>query len=155
MTFSSQVYSSWKEIQEEKYKIILQHFPEIFSGLILDIGSGKGYLEKSLAVNKIGANIVCIDIEKPANLLASGDELPFKADSFDNIISIDAIHLVKSLDFTRVLKKDGLVLFTLFFNQENYNSKKKLIEEKLSGFKILSSMTAKGKENEYMVLARK
>lgn len=155
MVFSSQVYASWKEIQEEKYKIILQRFPEIFSGLILDIGSGKGYLEKFLADNKIGANIVCIDIEKPATLLASGDKLPFKDNSFDTVISIDTMHLIKSKDFERVLKKGGLVLFTLFFNQENCSSKKKLIEEKLSGFEILSSTTAEGRENEYMVLARK
>lgn len=152
--FSPQIYSSWKETQEQKYKAILQFFPEVFYGLVLDIGSGKGYLEEFLS-GKIDANIVGIDVEKPSSILASGSELPFKDNSFDRIVCIDSMHLISSNDFHRVLKKGGLALISIFFNQENFNEKDKLVEDKLSGFKIISSKIADGKESEYMVLAKK
>lgn len=151
--FSSQIYGSWEKIQEEKYKAIIKSFPEIFSGIILDIGS-KGYFEKFLS-GKIDANIICIDIEKPTSILADGNDLPFKDASFDMIISIDAIHIVKSNDFSRVLKKNGLALFTTFFNSENYYEKKKFLEEKLEGFEIIRDLEIHGKESEYVLLAKK
>ena len=153
--FSPQIYSSWKETQEQKYKAILQFFPEVFCGLVLDMGSGKGYLEEFLKKRNIDANIVGIDVEKPSSILASGNELPFKGNSFDRIVCIDSIHLISSNDFRRVLKKGGLALISIFFNQENFNEKEKLVEDKLSGFRIISSRVIRGKESEYMVLARR
>ena len=153
--FSSQVYSSWKELQEEKYKAILENFPQLFLGNILDIGSGSGYLEKFLADHDITAKIVCVDIEKMAGIIADGGKLPFKDNAFDAVISIDAMHLVKGKDFARVLKKCGFALLALFFNSENYEERKELLKAKLHGFEIIKEFEICGKENEYIIFARK
>lgn len=152
--FSSQVYSSWKEVQEEKYSAILA-LPDIFAGRILDIGSGSGYLEKFLAEKGIKADIVCIDIEKAAGVRADGAALPFKEDSFDTIISIDAMHLIKGGDFVRVLKNGGFALLALFFNDGNYEERVNLLRGKLHGLEIIAEFELRGRENEYVIVARK
>ncbi len=126
-------------------------------GKILDIGSGPGYLKEFFAKQKINADIVSADIEnnEKIDVMCDGNALPFRNSCFDAVISIDSMHLIKTRDFERVLKKSGLVLFAIFFNHENFSERKRLLEEKLSGFEIISKKTIDGKENEYVVVARK
>jgi len=151
--FSSRVYESWREIQQEKYRAILQ-FP-IFSGRIIDIGGGKRYLEKFLLDDGVKADIICADIEEPADVLGDGGRLPFRDEIFDTVISIDSMHLIEGRDFERVLKKGGFALLALFFNDENYGQRKNLLKEKLQGFEILTEFEQRGKQNEYVILGKK
>lgn len=152
--FSSQIYSSWKEVQEEKYKSLL-NFRHIFNGLVLEIGSGSGYLSDFLVANGINASMICVDIEKPSDVLADGAELPFKDTIFDTIISIDAMHLIDDNDFARVLKKGGFALLALFFNTENFNERRNLIKQKLHGFEIIAEFELCDREHEYVILGKK
>ncbi len=152
--FFNHVYGSWKETQAEKYRAVLD-MPGVFGGLVLDIGSGSGYLEEFLENNGIKANIVCTDITKPADVVCDGCRLPFKDDAFDSVISIDAMHLIKERDFARVVRPGGLVLFGLFFNKQNYEERRRMLKDKLNGFTLVREFELHGKENEFFVLAKK
>ncbi len=156
--FFSKIYSSWEDIQEKKYEKIIGKV-DLENKKILDIGSGNFYLEKFLMKKGIKADITAIDIEKKVDnvpfILADGNELPIKDSAFDFIISIDTMHLIKTNDFKRVLKDNGFILFSLFFNKQNYEEKKKMLKDKIKDFEIVDEFEIEGKENEYFVLARK
>ena len=153
--FSTKIYSSWRETQRNKYtKIFDRVGTDFFSGLVLDIGAGLGYLQQFLKEKGFEADIITLDIEEPAQIIADGGKLPFRDNSFDAVISIDAMHLIKGSDFKRVLKNGGLALLALFFNI-NYVERKNLLKEKLMGFEILAEFELHGRENEYIMLARK
>lgn len=148
--FSSQIYASWQETQLDKYTKIFNRVGELLRGRILDIGSGHGDLQQFLK-----ADVLALDIEKPADIVADGSKLPFKNHTFDTVISIDAMHLIKGNDFARVIKPEGFALLALFFNNENYEEKKALLKENLNGFHALMEFELHGRENEYVILARK
>jgi SAM-dependent methyltransferase len=161
--FFQKIYGSWKQIQIRKYEYIVKIIgKEFFHGLILDIGIGPCYFEEFIK-NKINANIVGIDTDKItliknktkiSKIAANGNFLPFKKNTFDTIISFDTIHLIKNNDFRNVLKNNGYVLFSIFFNEENKMERRKLLKEKLNGFKIIKKFEILGKENEYVMVAR-
>ncbi|MFH0832907.1 MAG: class I SAM-dependent methyltransferase [Candidatus Aenigmatarchaeota archaeon] len=148
--FFPKVYKSWNNIQKKKYSEIFKKI--VLSGLVLDLGCGPSRLEKF-----ISGKMIRLDVDKACkpDIIASGDELPFKNDSFDAVISIDTMHLVKGSDFKRVLKPRGLALFSLFFNKQNYDDRKAMLIKKLESFDIANEFTIEGKENEYVVLAKK
>jgi len=162
--FSSKIYKSWKNIQKDKYENIFDSIKfELRNKRILDIGSGSCYLEEFLS-NRDIRNIIALDINKEmirqSNIdtpiiVADGNELPFKNSVFDLVISIDSIHLIEKNDFKRVLRKNGFVLLSTFFNKENYEEKKNLLKEKIKSFEITKEFAIEGKENEYFVLAQK
>ena len=153
--FFSRIYGSWRNAQRDKYAWILDKVGEgIFSGKILDIGAGPGYLGAFLAERKIPADVVALDIEKPADVIADGGKMPFKDDVFDTVVSVDAMHLIEGIDF-RVLKKGGFALLAIFFNSANYEERKALLKNKLGGFQVISEFELRGRENEYVILGRK
>ena len=88
-------------------------------------------------------------------VLADAKDLPFKSDSFDVVISIDTMHTVEGIDFHRVLRKDGIILLSLFFNDENYLDKRKMLLEKVKGMKVLKEFELSGREKEYVIVAVK
>lgn len=143
--FFSRVYESWHKMQKRKYSILKKLN---LSGRILDIGCGPFFKN---------SGIIGLDIDKNCRptVIADGNELPFRENSFDTVISIDAIHLIKSKDFRRVLKPDGFALLSIFFNRQNYNEKRSMLRKKLNGFEIIDEFTIDDKESEYFVLARK
>ena len=168
--FFNKIYNSWKSIQFEKYEEIFQILGKdffqktdapryVFSSTkkILDIGCGNCDFEFFLKNKKIKYKIISLDKEENKNLSVkgSGDTLPFKKSSFDLIISIDTMHLIRKNDFKRVLKENGIILFSIFFNKINFFEKKKILKEKLNDFKILSEFVISKKENEYVVVAKK
>jgi len=165
--FFSKIYESWKGIQEEKYKNILENidsnvFDKIVKGRVLDVGSGSGYFEKFL--EKRGFNLkewVCLDPDPDMlkesgfeRMLGSGNYLPFKPKSFDCIVCLDSIHLIRE-DFFWVLKPGGFALVSLFFNPGNLNNRKKFLKERMKDLETAKEFLAKGRESEIFVLARK
>ena len=96
---------------------------------ILDIGSGTGYLSDMLYKMYPNANITCLDIsfnmlkesnKKNAdlnNILSDAENMPFKNNKFDLIISSFTFHWCSEIekiffDIHRFLKDKGLFLFT-------------------------------------------
>ena len=149
--FSAQVYESWRATQYEKYAFLLDQLPGFFEGAILDIGCGNNFLKQYLKTKDIRANIIGIDIEY-GDLIADGSSLPFPSETFDKIICIDALHLFKP--DLHALKKGGVILASIFFNDGNYEEKRKILMDKLPGLKITNEFIFAGKEKELFVVAR-
>jgi cyclopropane fatty-acyl-phospholipid synthase-like methyltransferase len=153
--FFSSIYGSWDGTQRAKLEA-LKKILHLFAGKkILDIGSPDDRFAKFLKDNDIFAEVITLDIEGRPDVLGDGNSLPFASESFDAVVSIDAMQFIYSDDFHRVLKQKGIVLFGIFFNMENYNEKRGLLLDKLNNFKIMDEFEFHGKENEYFVLASK
>jgi SAM-dependent methyltransferase len=160
--FFSSIYNGWEGIQREKYENIFgvlgnDFLSKMLMKRTLDIGCGS-FLRKFLDERGIKPNLYGVDIELQRAerfVLADGNELPFKRERFDFIISIDSMHLIAGDDFRRVLKKRGFVLFSIFFNSENFYQRRGMLLSKLRGFELLAEFELHGKENDLVVLARK
>ncbi|UCD07232.1 MAG: class I SAM-dependent methyltransferase [Candidatus Aenigmatarchaeota archaeon] len=165
--FFSKIYKSWEGIQEEKYKRILLGFDtdllaKAFSGRVLDMGSGSGFFEKFL--EEQGFNLskwICLDPDSDMlkesgfqNMLGDGNRLPFKSKSFDCIVCLDSIHLIRE-DFFWVLKPEGFTLVSLFYNPGNLKEKRRFLKERMKNMETVKEFQIEGRENEIFILARK
>ena len=164
MGFSQNIYSSWQGIQEQKFREIKRVLGPMASDMfhdkiVLDIGCGFGYLEKSFRAEFIGLDNNKAMLSKQATIfprvLGDGDSLPFGAGSFDTVISIDTMHLLKTDDYTRVMKTGGFVLLSIFFNDQNYMEKKESLMKKAEKLEIVNEFEIHGKEKEYIIVAVK
>lgn len=165
--FFSKIYKSWEGIQEEKYNKIIKGFGTrdltwTFLGRVLDVGSGTGYFEKFLKKN--GFDIkewVCIDPDADmlkeggfSRILGSGNHLPFREKTFDGLVCLDSIHLIKE-NFFWVLKSGGHMLVSLFCNPGNLEEKKAYLKNRMKGFMIIKEFVFRGRESEIFILAKK
>lgn len=169
--FFSKIYKSWEGIQEEKYRKMLLGFDKdllaaAFSGRVLDVGAGSGLLERFL--QKEGFDLygwVCLDPDHDMlkggewkfpfeRMVGDGNHPPFKPESFDNLVCLDSIHLIKE-DFFWVLKRGGSIMISIFCNPDNIEEKRKSLKKRLEGMELLEEFVARGRESEIFVLARK
>lgn len=128
-------------------------------GVILDLGIGFGYFERYFR-KFLKAPIVGVDIDiemlrkcrHDIKVLADGNALPFRKKSFDGIVCLDTIHLVKSYDYRRVLKPRSFVLISTFFNSCNFSERRAMLKRKTKGFRVTEKIS-EGRENEIIVLA--
>jgi len=146
--FFNKIYKSWKKIQFEKYKFIIKDILNFVedNSKILDLGCGPMYLEEFLKENKIKLNLISTDIKIPENIislfiLSNGEELPFKNNIFDLILSFDSTHLFNTYDIHRILKSNGMLIISLPLNISNR-------VEKINGLKLIEEKEFFGMENE-------
>lgn len=90
--------------------------------MVLDIGCGEGILLRNLVerfdVEAYGMDVVPFKGERYGFIKADGQNLPFKDNTFDIVYSLGAIEHFHSpqkavSESSRVLKRDGQVLFTV------------------------------------------
>ncbi|MFH1420832.1 MAG: class I SAM-dependent methyltransferase [Candidatus Aenigmatarchaeota archaeon] len=165
MSFFSNVYDSWKQIQFEKYKQMLPMLQEMNLASTLDVGAGSGFFEEFLEENGFSTGgFVCVEPDKKMfkacgfrnKILCSAEKLPFENERFDSLVCLDTIHLITDAkDMSRVLKNNGKMLVSLFCNKDNVDEKEKMILEKLKGFKVLEKKLVPGKELELVMLVEK
>ena len=152
--FSSRIYASWEALQRPKYEALLMMIGRPL-GRVLDIGCGPGFFPLFLQANSISASVVGIDIDLSLRsapcfrAAASGDALPFRAESFDTIVAIDSLHLFSGNDFARVLRKGGIAACGMFIRTEEKPW------ARLAGFRVLGERTLFGREKEYLIVAEK
>jgi len=72
---------------------------------------------------------------------------------FDAVVCMDTLHLLKDKDIIKFLKKDGLILVTMFFS--SLEEKRRLVLSSLKECEVIQEFTIMSKEKEYVVLARK
>ena len=153
---STNIYSSWQSIKRHLGSTV----DEIFRGkLVLDIGCGFGYFEKSFNGKFVGLDndlaMLRGNVAIFPRVLGDGDNLPFKAEAFDTVISIDTMHLLKNDDFSRVLKQGGTALLSVFFNNDNYLDRRDMLLKKVKNMKIIKEFDILGREREFVVVAVK
>ena len=124
------------------------HLSHDFSGNILDVGMGTGWLTKKMQKQFLNANVFGLDFSKGMlhsarknNLniqLIQGDAscLPFKEDSFDLIVSNLVYQWIEKLEEAfcscySSLNQKGILLFSLF----GHNTFKELFESLENSFK--------------------
>ena len=151
--FSSQIYESWRSAQNEKFAFLLEHIPNLFTDTVLDLACGQNFLKQFLESKNIGCKVIGADIEG-GDVVADANNLPFVDGSFEKIICIDALHLFGN-DFQRILKRNGTILAGIFFNNESFEEKRRLLLKKLDGLKIIDELIFIGKENELFIVARR
>jgi ubiquinone/menaquinone biosynthesis C-methylase UbiE len=127
--------SAAEYIEERRFDLICPYLKESKSLKLLDVACGTGtYLG---VAEKFGANVVGCDISENMVricknkgiddvLINDYHTLPFKDETFDLILCINAIHYSVNpkaaiSEMRRVLSKDGTILFT-YFNNLNFRS---------------------------------
>ena len=164
MTFSPGIYGSWQRLQKEKFNQIKKHLGPLSDfifgdNIVLDVGCGFGYLENEFNGDFIGVDRDLSMIKNSMavfpRILADAKDLPFIDGSFDTVVSIDTMHAVEGKDFQRVLKVDGVALLSIFFNDENYSERRKMLLDKVEGMAVLHEFELIGREKEYVVIAKK
>jgi ubiquinone/menaquinone biosynthesis C-methylase UbiE len=118
--FISPIYDRWSRFDRTHPLLDLLELPE--QGLVVDIGGGTGRVAQIIA--DAGCRVVVVDVSvgmlkrvhaKPglSPLLADAAALPFRADSVDRILVVDALHHIKRQvetihELCRLLKPGGV-----------------------------------------------
>ena len=103
-----------KEEQLKKIAIIKDNFPFSGSDIVLDLGSGPGFLELDCTVIRLEPSIQLL--RKAGGLCVQGiaEKLPFKDKCFDKIVSITAVQNFDDIELAvREIKRvcrGGIVL---------------------------------------------
>ncbi|HLC77050.1 MAG TPA: class I SAM-dependent methyltransferase [archaeon] len=163
MTFSPGIYVSWQKLQKEKFIGMKKHLgplaDQVFTDHILDVGCGFGYLEREFKGTFIGIDkdmsMLKNSVEIFPKVLGTAEDLPFKDEAFDSVVSVDTMHSVEGSDFQRILKDGGFALLSIFFNDQNYSERKELLRSKVEGMELLLEFEMLGREKEYVIVARK
>tara|TARA_B110000438_G_scaffold160720_1_gene153989 strand:+ start:1076 stop:1849 length:774 start_codon:yes stop_codon:yes gene_type:complete len=151
-------WNSWRKyIQNHEFEIFCSFLPK--SNLkILEIGGGDGM--KSMLLDKLGHNVVCVDIAPWEEtffpiIKIQNNELPFESNSFDVIFSSHVIPHVEEInlifnEINRVLNSDGIILhevpsswWSLFTNFLHYLQIPKFILKSI--FKSKNNLTSNQK----------
>jgi len=150
--FTNEIYYRWmKKNQTDKYREIEYHLP-VFQGRVLDVGIGPGWFEEFFKLRAVGIDI---DKKSAADIIASGNEIPLKNKSFDNVICLNTIHLIGGNEIKRVLKKGGLLLLSHHTNKENEKDVEKKLLNMFKEFKLLEKIIVGNKEKDLVLLLEK
>ena len=102
--------------------------------LALDIGAGTGISSKPFKAIALDPSINMLKQYKGIKIVAKAENLPFKDNTFNTIISVTALHhsdIKKSLkEIKRVSKKDAKISITILKKSKIRLTKFKKIEEK-------------------------
>ena len=117
------IYSEWMgDTQRKKITEILTKVE--VKGRVLDIGAGPGFLEEFVDAIAVDIDLENLKIAKGKKILADGNNLPFKEETFDTIFCIDTIHLIENNHYIEdLLKKDGRLIVSLFCNEYNFKDR--------------------------------
>ncbi len=135
---TDEIYENWMgPTQRKKILKILKEVKIPKSAKVLDIGCGPGFLEEKIPwAVAVDINTEYLEKIKGEKILASGDELNFSQE-FDFVFCIDIIHLLKNpkkvIDY---LKPGGLLIATIFCNENNYKERFENLKELFSGLKL-------------------
>lgn len=150
--FTEKIYSKWmKGNQMNKYKEMKEFLP-VIKGKILDVGIGPGWFEDFFGIKAVGIDV---DNDSRANVIASGDNIPFWDKTFDFVVCLDTIHLLTGKDIPRILKKDGFFLLSHFVNVENEKEIEKKLLNMFHEFKLLKRIVVGDKEKDLILLFKK
>ncbi len=137
-----------KQEQLEKISIIKKHLKKPYK-LTLDIGAGTGISSKPFKAIALDPSINMLKQYKGKKVLAKAENLPFKDNTFNTIISVTALHhsnIKQALkEINRVAKKDAQIALTILKKSKIHipNYLKKIEESK--DYIYLKTQTSKAK----------
>ncbi len=148
MALTDEIYENW--MGETQRKKIFKILKEVFvpkNSRVLDIGCGPGFLEEKIPwAVAVDINPEYLKKIKGEKFLASGDSLPYKKE-FDFVFCIDILHLLKNpRKIIEYLKPGGLLIATIFCNENNYNERFAKLKELFSGMKLEKEFLVKGEK---------
>ena len=126
----------WSPIYTQKNNWVVKELKN-FSGKILDIGIGYGYLEDLIIKYRLQLHLHGIDISNYAVTsarkkfkgifkIANINKIPFRRDYFNCVVALDVLeHLFESklpnalLEVKKILKKDGIFIVSVPLNESN------------------------------------
>ena len=131
---AAESYDGAAALQRQVGLTLLDKFPlQQQSGMIMDLGSGTGFLSREMEVNLMDQPRLAVDIALPMlmvsrrlspamivqYLCADAENLPFRAGCMQQIYSNLALQWCQALpkvftDCQRLLKKDGQMVFATF-----------------------------------------
>ena len=150
--FTEKIYSDWmKENQINKYNEMKDFLP-VIKGKVLDVGIGPGWFEDFFEIESIGIDV---DKDSRANVIASGDFIPFRDNSFDFVVCLDTIHFLTGKDVSRVLKDKGFFLVSHFVNMDNEKEVEKRLLNMFNEFKLLKREIVGDKEKDLIMILQK
>jgi SAM-dependent methyltransferase len=121
---SRKLYKDWMaETQRAKLKQIVSRAKP--KGRILDVGAGPGFLEELLpSAIATDVDLENLKLVKGLKVKASGDALPFRNGSFDTVLCIDTVHLLKGVnELESAVKTNGRLIVSAFCNPANCQQK--------------------------------
>ena len=141
--FTQKIYDKWMEkTQKEKYTDLEKLLPNVKNPLILDVGCGPAWVKDVISEKYPEFRYIGVDVEKgsSADIIASGDNLPFKSGTFDIVFCIDTLHLLNNInELVRVVKPSGYLIISLFLRKAHLlaeleeNKNLKLISKDIIG----------------------
>ncbi len=167
MGYFSDVYGGWEAIQLQKYEQMTELIEQMkLSGKkVLDVGCGTGSFERFLESLDVDVSeFVGIDPDKKMmehckmnnKLIGRIEDIELDKRSFDSVVCIDVLHLVKDIDkIKQALKSEGFLLLALFCNELNIHEKRKQVLEMFHDFTLLNEKVIEGKEKELVFLFQK
>lgn len=154
--FSEKIYANWmSDIQREKIKGILEFITP--RGRVLDLGCGAGFLENYIK-DMIALDIDLLNLKKTDNLkvLADGNNLPFKDETFDLVFCIDTLHILKEeREIRRVLTDKGEAVVSLFCNKYNIGEKFKTLKKMFKEWRIKEEFFVGKEEMDAVIICEK
>jgi ubiquinone/menaquinone biosynthesis C-methylase UbiE len=144
-----------REAQESKLKEILKKVS--LQGRVLDVGCGPGFLSYLIPhVCSVDVDLQSLKEAKGLKVLADGNRLPFKDESFSTVFCIDTIHLLQSPDeIFRVLKVGGEAVISTYCNKYNKDEKLQSLISMLKDFTIKREFIVGNSELDAVVVASK
>ncbi len=156
------IYEKWmNQVQREKIRKILLALPFKIEGRVLDLGSGPGFLEEFVPAIALDVNPDYLKKIPGVKVLASGNALPFKSNTFDLIFCIDTAHLLRSSrEIFRVLKPGGKCIASIFCSRHTLGERRKFLLDFLNAknakVRVLSEFVVKTEEEwDYVIVAEK
>ena len=147
MTYYNEIAEGYEELHKEeqlkKIEIISKNIRINKNDLLLDVGCGTGITTKPWKCKKIGIDPAIRLLQKASDgiyINAEAEHIPFKANSFDCVISITAIQNFNDIEKGLLeIKRVGKKRFVLsFLKKSNEGDEiKKLIEEMFDVKKVI------------------
>ncbi len=145
MTYYDKISKGYNELygeeQLKKINIILNNIKIKKSDKLLDVGCGTGFY-----LNLFKCNVTGVDPSeellkqcKHKTVKANAEELPFKDDEFDWVISITAIHNFKNIDkaLDEIKRVGKHFVFSILKKSKKFDHIADLIKKKINIKKII------------------
>lgn len=141
--FTHEIYDMWmEETQMQKYRELKDFLPQLKNPSILDVGCGPGWIKTFISEKYKQFRYIGVDVDKNSStdIIASGDKLPFKSNTFDIVLCIDTLHLLNDTnELVRVVRPGGYLIISLFLRKASLlmklekNKNLKLISKNIIG----------------------